>query len=76
MPSASVSVLVTSRLRPSIVALALVVGGAPSAWGHAAGENYVWFNLAENHLEGRFEIRLPDLRDPLGLDIPEDYDAM
>lgn len=45
------------------------------AWGHATGENYVWLNVQDTHLEGRFEIRLADLRKKLQIDLPTDYDA-
>jgi len=45
-----------------------------AAQGHAVGENYVWFNVADSHIEGRFEIRLDDLRQVLGLEFPESYD--
>ncbi len=44
------------------------------ACGHATGENYVWLNIDEAHLEGRFEVRLADLRAVLGLTIPEVYE--
>lgn len=47
---------------------------APAAKGHAAGENYVWLNVADTNIEGRFEIRLTDLRQVLGLEFPEEYD--
>ena len=43
-------------------------------WGHSTGENYVWLNAQDTRLEGRFEIRLDDLRNKLDLDLPEDYE--
>lgn len=46
-----------------------------NTWSHSTGENYVWINASEDHLEGRFEMRLEDLRTKLGLDIPETFDA-
>ncbi len=52
---------------------ALLLGS--NAWAHATAENYVWINAQENHLEGRFEVRLEDLRNKLGLEIPNDFDA-
>ncbi len=50
-------------------------GATPAARAHATGENYVWLNVDTSHLEGRFEMRLPDLRKNLNIDVPEDYDA-
>lgn len=53
--------------------LIFVLAFAAPGRSHSAGENYVWLNIAEEHLEGRFEMRLPDLRQVLGLEISEDY---
>jgi hypothetical protein len=47
---------------------------AMPAWGHATGENYVWLNAQATHLEGRFAIRLDDLRNKLHVDLATDYD--
>lgn len=44
-------------------------------WSHATGENYVWLNIQETHLEGRFEFRLDDLRNKLKIPVPADYQA-
>lgn len=41
----------------------------PLALAHAPGENYVWLNVGEDALAGRFEINVDDLRDKLGLDV-------
>ncbi|MEM8933932.1 MAG: HupE/UreJ family protein, partial [Acidobacteriota bacterium] len=38
---------------------------------HATGENYVWLNVETDRIEGRFEIRLDDLRQRFGLTIPD-----
>ena len=35
---------------------------------HASGENYVWINVEEDHISGRFEIRHDDLKSKLGID--------
>lgn len=58
-----------SKGRSLVWLLGLVCGllGTPLAWGHATGENYVWLNAHERYLEGRFEVRLEDLRQKLGL---------
>lgn len=42
---------------------------------HATAENYVWVNVRGDAIEGRFEIRLDDLRTKLGLDLPADFEA-
>ena len=39
------------------------------------GETYIWLDAHEDHLGGRIELRLPDLREHLGMDIPEDLEA-
>lgn len=47
---------------------------AADAWGHARGENYVWVNVTDKHIEGRFAVRLDDLRNKLEIDLPREYD--
>ncbi len=56
----------------SVVCLVLLTPGTAQA--HATGENYVWLNVASDHLEGRFEIGLAELRKNFGLSLPEDPD--
>lgn len=57
------------------VVFVLLVLGAGRADAHARGESYVWLNIEETHFVGRIEFRIPDLREHLGLDIPEDLAA-
>ena len=56
------------------VLLATALSTEP-ATAHTTGENYVWLNVETTHLGGQFQIRLHDLRQKLGLDIPSDYQA-
>ncbi|MBT8446342.1 MAG: HupE/UreJ family protein [Gammaproteobacteria bacterium] len=48
---------------------------SPGVAAHATGENYVWLNRQADHLEGRFQVRLADLRAKLGLSLPEELEA-
>lgn len=43
-----------------------------AALGHASGENYIFIDVHENHIEGRFEILVKDLGDQLGHAIDSD----
>ena len=52
------------------LAPALALLWPAAAHGHATGESYVWLNVEASHLSGRFELRVDDLRDRLGLAIP------
>ena len=58
------------QLLPGICVIPLILGClAPSTCrGHAPGENYVWVNVEEDHLAGRFEINLADLKKRFGVD--------
>ena len=38
---------------------------------HASGENYVWLNIESDHIAGRFEININDLKSKLGIDWTE-----
>lgn len=42
------------------------------AWAHGKRENYVWVNIEQDHIAGRFEVNIKDLRSKLGLQIPSD----
>ncbi|MEM7782117.1 MAG: HupE/UreJ family protein [Planctomycetota bacterium] len=42
------------------------------AWAHAPGENYVWVNIDNVGISGRFEIHIDDLKEKLGVDIEKD----
>lgn len=39
------------------------------ALAHAKGENYVWINVENDFISGRFEIRREDLKSKLGIDV-------
>lgn len=63
--------------RPFFYGLFLLLGLAlttTAAVAHSTGENYVWINVVEDRLEGRFEVRLEDLRNKLGLELATVYD--
>ncbi len=46
-----------------------------NAFGHAIGESYIWLNPQADFMDGRVEFRLEDLREHMGMEIPEDYAA-
>lgn len=54
-----------------VAAFCLLVAAANVAEvrAHATGENYVWVNVDDSRLEGRFEISSLDLTDKLGIPI-------
>lgn len=64
----------TSGLAAAIL-LSFALFGPSTLEAHTVGENYVWLNVGDSHLEGRFELGLDDLRGHLGLEIPEDPEA-
>ena len=41
---------------------------------HSTDETYIWLNPVEDHYSGEVQIRLPDLREYLKLEIAEDLD--
>ena len=61
------------RLLVTLVAL-YVSFSADRASAHAVGETYVWVNVEEDRLAGRIEINLDDLRNRLGIEVPESAD--
>jgi len=48
---------------------------APALSAHSTDETYVWLNPVEDHYSGEVQMRLPDLRNFLKLDIPEDLEG-
>ena len=56
-------------LLPALLAALVITTWAD---GHARNESYVWVNVTESGLEGRFEIRLSDLRADLGVPVADD----
>lgn len=43
-----------------------------STWAHTVGETYVWLNVEADRITGRVEVNLDDLREKMGLEIPEE----
>ena len=62
----------TFRLLVAATALLILPN---ASFGHATGETYVWLNVEETNITGRVEINLNDLRDKLGIAVPESGDA-
>ncbi len=52
-------------------ALALLGLGSTSSHAHSQGESYVFLELKENAIDGRFEFRYSDLKEKLGVDVME-----
>jgi len=44
---------------------------ASTAIAHGKRENYVWVNIELDHIDGRFEINVKDIRSKLGIELPE-----
>jgi len=42
-----------------------------TVFGHAPRENYVWVNVESDHISGRFELNIGDIRNKLGLSIDD-----
>ena len=54
-----------------VFALALLGLGSTSSHAHSQGESYVFLELKENAIDGRFEFRYSDLKEKLGIDVME-----
>ena len=52
-----------------VVVAASCFGGVAHA--HTTGETYVWLNIEEENITGRVEVNLDELREKLGLRVPE-----
>jgi len=65
-----------SKSRLLLVLLLFLAAFATSttSFAHAVGENYVFFNFREASMDGEFQIHIDDLRDKLGVPIPEDVE--
>ena len=65
----SIQLFPTARIWIVLLNLAgLWITLAPtSLFAHAPGENYVWLNIDEDQIVGRFEIHLNDLENKLGI---------
>ncbi|MGI9388426.1 MAG: HupE/UreJ family protein [Boseongicola sp.] len=59
-------------LSVGLIILFFTASMATNADAHARNENYVWINLETNGLSGRFEITYEDIRERLGVELPED----
>jgi len=44
---------------------------ASSSFAHGKRENYVWVNIEQDHIDGRFELNVKDIRSKLGIQLPE-----
>ena len=53
----------------------LIVGMAAPAGAHRLNESYLYFDVLSDGLEGRLEVRVEDLTEVLGLEIPDDEPA-
>ncbi len=40
-------------------------------FGHTTGETYVWLNVEEHNITGRVEINLKELREKMGIEVPD-----
>ena len=55
-----------------IAIAALAVLSLPrAALAHTTGETYVWLNVEANNITGRVEVNLRDLREKMGIDVPD-----
>ncbi len=70
-----VSILMFSRLVQVTLALALLFCLAPILSAHSTDETYIWLNPVDDHYSGEVQMRLPDLRKYLELEIPEDLEG-
>ena len=52
-----------------LLAVGLLAGFMQPASAHALRENYVWVNVEVDHLSGRFEINVRDIKSKLGIDL-------
>ncbi|MFK7962989.1 MAG: HupE/UreJ family protein [Burkholderiaceae bacterium] len=52
-----------------LLAFGLLAGFMQPASAHALRENYVWVNVEVDHLSGRFEINVRDIKSKLGIDL-------
>lgn len=58
----------------ALIALALI-GFATPASAHRINESYLYFNVLEDSIEARLELRVDDINEVLGLNIPDDPEA-
>ena len=55
-----------------MLAFLIVTAGSLNSgvlYAHAKGENYVWLNVEDDYIDGRFEVRQNDLKNKLEVDI-------
>ncbi|MEM7193829.1 MAG: HupE/UreJ family protein, partial [Pseudomonadota bacterium] len=55
----------------TVFAVFLLVTSA-EVFAHAKGEDYVFVNFLEDRIEGEFQVNYDDLREKLGINLPED----
>jgi len=64
-----------SRLRGWLFFLTLLMVPS-SGWGHASGENYIFIDVFEKAIKGRFELHLSDINEHLKLKLPDQLEAV
>ena len=67
--------LIYGRLVQVTLALAFLACLAPTLSAHSTDETYIWLNPVDDHYSGEVQMRLPDLRKYLELEIPEDLEG-
>lgn len=60
-----------SFTRIAWLSVAALLWGAANCSAHTTGETYVWLNVEEDRFTGRVEINFDELREKLGIDVPE-----
>ena len=70
----SVFHLIHRQLIQVVIALAIMFCLAPAVSAHSTDETYIWLNPVGDHYSGEVQMRLPDLRKFLKLEIPEDLE--
>lgn len=58
-----------------ILAAAILFVFSAKSHAHSTDETYIWLNPVEDHYSGEIQIRLPDLREYLKLEIAEDLEG-
>jgi len=64
------------RYRLYSVIFSLICLVSTSVYAHAPRENYVWINVDEDHISGRFELNARDINQKLGISVDVDSDDL
>ena len=70
----SVFHFIHDQLIQVVIALAIMFCLAPAVSAHSTDETYIWLNPVDDHYSGEVQMRLPDLRKFLKIEIPEDLE--